>query len=62
LATYTQKIIINESKKGLYLLEITNSNILRFYSYDMTTNSSTARVDEQFDLTTNQFITLTPTP
>ena len=62
LATYSQKILIAESKKGISLLEITDSNILKFFSYETTADGSSTRTDAQYDLSTNQLITLTPAP
>jgi len=62
LNTLMQKTIVSESKRGISLLEVNDSNILKFYSYDLSGNGLNTRTEEQYNLTTNQFTTATPIP
>jgi hypothetical protein len=58
----SQKVIISEAKRDIYLHRITGENILIFESSDpMAMNQSETRTDEQYDLSTNRFLS-TPTP
>jgi len=60
--TLSQKVIISETKKYVYLRKITTDNILKIESSEPATASGQGAITyDEYDITTNQFLISTPT-